>query len=135
MSITIVIIIITSGISILAFNNQELFRKLQFNAYQVYHRKEIFRLLTHGFVHAGWWHLIVNMLVLYFFGRTVEYYLNLMAAQGIVKYPILIYLFFYLISIVFASSISLFRHKDNVWYNAVGASGAVAAVMFFSIFF
>jgi membrane associated rhomboid family serine protease len=34
-----------------------------------------------------------------------------------------------------ASLVSLFRHKDDVWYNAVGASGAVSAIIFFFIFF
>jgi membrane associated rhomboid family serine protease len=132
---TYLLIAITVIISILAFNNHELFTKLQFNPYQVVHRKQYYRIISHGFIHAGWWHLFVNMFVLYFFGRTVEAYLNLLAVQGIIKFPILIYLVFYLVAIVFASSISLFKQKDNAWYNAVGASGAVSAVLFFSIFF
>lgn len=132
---TLIIIAITSIISVLAFNNQELFSKLQFNAYQVYHKKQYYRLITHGFIHAGWWHLFLNMFVLYFFGQTVEVYLGYMADQGIIKFPILIYLSFYFLAMVFASSISLFRQKDNAWYNAVGASGAVSAMLFFSIFF
>jgi membrane associated rhomboid family serine protease len=36
---------------------------------------------------------------------------------------------------IFSSSISLFKHKDDAWYNAVGASGSVSALLFFSIFF
>lgn len=134
-NLTVLLIIITSGISILCFNNRELFARLQFNAYQVYHRKEIHRLLTHGFVHANWGHLIVNMFVLYFFGTDVEATLMQMEQLDIISNPELIYLLFYLLAIIFASSISLFRHKDNHFYNAVGASGAVAAAMFFSIFF
>jgi membrane associated rhomboid family serine protease len=38
-------------------------------------------------------------------------------------------------AIVVASLTSLFRHKDDPWYNAVGASGAVSAMLFFFIFF
>jgi membrane associated rhomboid family serine protease len=132
---TYIIITITVAISILAFNNRELFSKLQFNAYQVVHRKEYYRLLSHGFIHAGWWHLFVNMFVLYFFGQTVEAYLDLLAAEGMLKYPKLVYLLLYLASIVFASSVGLIKHKNDVWYNAVGASGAVSAILFFSIFF
>ena len=75
------------------------------------------------------------MMVLYFFGQTVEAYLNQMEIQGIVKFPKLIYMLFYLLSMIFASSIALFRHKDDIWYNAVGASGAVSAILYFSIFF
>lgn len=41
----------------------------------------------------------------------------------------------YLSAIVFSSSISLIKFKDNPMYNSVGASGAVSAVVFFMIFF
>ncbi len=132
---TYILIALTSIISIIAFNNQELFGKLQFNAYQVYHRKEWYRLLSHGFLHAGWGHLIVNMFVLFFFGRTTEHYLNQLQGAGIIKFPHLIFVLFYLLGIVISSLVSLAKNKDNVWYNSVGASGAVSAVMFFSIFF
>jgi membrane associated rhomboid family serine protease len=132
---TIFIIAVTCLISYLCFNNSTLFARLQFNAYQVYHRRQYYRLLTHGFVHANWWHLIVNMLVLYFFGTHVEKILNMLASSGLLSYPIIYYLILYLVSIIFASSISLVRFKDNHWYNSVGASGAVGAIMFFCIFF
>jgi membrane associated rhomboid family serine protease len=132
---TIFLISVTVEVSLLAFYDEKIFSKLQFNAYQVYHRGEIHRLLTHGFVHASWSHLIVNMLVLYFFGSATESYLGSLAMAGIIKHPSIIYLILYSSSIIIASLISLFRFKDNHWYNSVGASGAVAAVMFFSIFF
>lgn len=132
---TILIIVITSLISVLAFNNRTLLFRLQFNAYQIFHRKEFYRLLTHGFVHANWWHLIINMLVLYFFGSYVEQTLRMLAIEGFLKLPLLIYLAMYLFAIMFASTISLFKFKDNPMYNAVGASGAVSAVVFFMIFF
>ena len=132
---TILIIVITSLISVLAFNNRTLLFRLQFNAYQIYHRKELHRLLTHGFVHANWWHLIINMLVLYFFGGYVERTLTKLAADGFLKFPLLIYLIMYLTAIVFASTISMVKFKDNPMYNSVGASGAVSAVVFFMIFF
>jgi len=127
---TIILIVITVVISLLAFNNRELFTKLQFNAYQVYHRKEFYRLITHGFIHANWWHLFVNMLVLFFFGMNAENYLS-----SLTKYPNLIFIVFYLVSMIFASSIALIKHKDDVWYNSIGASGATSAILFFSIFF
>ena len=87
MSITILLIIITVVISVLAFNNQELFSKLQFNAYQVIHRKQYYRLVSHGFIHAGWWHLFVNMFVLYFFGETVEVWLKQLEYAGLINNP------------------------------------------------
>lgn len=132
---TYILIATTVLISMLAFNNDELFSRLQLNPYQVLHRKQYYRLITHGFVHAGWWHLFVNMFVLFFFGTAVEAFLNGLADAGYLKLPLLIYLILYLVSIVFSSSISTYKHRDDVWYNSVGASGAVSAVLFFTVFF
>ncbi len=132
---TYLLIALTVIVSILCMQNESLFNKLKFNAYMVWHRKEYYRLLTHGFVHAGWGHLIVNMFVLYFFGRSSESVLKQLDFSGYISMYPLIYVLMYLLSIVFASSISLFQHKHNHWYNSVGASGAVAAVLFFFIFF
>jgi membrane associated rhomboid family serine protease len=133
--VTIILIIITVAVSLLAFRDEELFSKLKFNAYMVYHRKQYYRLLTHGFVHADFWHLFINMFVLYSFGRYAESVFAMLADNGIIKFAPLIYLLMYLAAIPFASSISLFRYKEQHWYNSVGASGAVSAVLFFCIFF
>jgi membrane associated rhomboid family serine protease len=133
--ITNILIAFTAIISIVAFYNQNWFSKLQFNAYQIFHRKEIYRLLTHGFLHANWIHLIVNMMVLYFFGPHVEYYLKASLKPEMQHLSGYIYILFYFLGIIIASFISLFRHRDDSWYNAVGASGAVSAITFFFIFF
>lgn len=133
--ITYVLIAFTSLISIPAFKNQDWFSKLQFNPYQVYHRKQWYRMLTHGFLHANWTHLIINMLVLYFFGPHVENHLNNILGPGLQQWHNLVYLFFYFAAIIVASLTSLFRHRNDPWYNAVGASGAVSAVLFLFIFF
>lgn len=132
---TYVLIAFTALISITAFNKQDWFLKLQFNPYQVYHRKQWYRLLTHGFLHANWMHLIVNMIVLYFFGPYVENYIKFILGTDLQPWFRLVYLLFYFAGIVIASLASLYRHKDDVWYNAVGASGAVSAVIFCFIFF
>lgn len=132
---TYILIVFTALISITAFRNQEWFSKLQFNAYQVYHRKELHRLLTHGFLHANWTHLIVNMLVLYFFGPIVEQIMRQILSEAMQGWSMLIFMFFYFAAIIVATLLSLYKYKDNVWYNSVGASGAVSAVIFFYIFF
>ncbi len=132
---TWIIIGFTVLVSISSFNNPELFSKLQFNAYQVYHRKEWYRLISHGFVHANWMHLFVNMFVLYMFGTGVESWLKELESNGIIKFFRLVYVLFYFSAIIIASLISLFKHKDNIWYNSVGASGATSAILFFYIFF
>ncbi len=133
--VTLVIVIITSVISIAAFSNKTLFARLQFNPYQVWHRKEWYRLITHGFLHADWTHLIINMLVLYSFGNTIESAFHIMAAETWMKFPMLWYVIFYLLSLIISSLTTLHKHKNDVWYNSVGASGAVSAVLFCSIFF
>lgn len=133
--ITIVIIIATSIVSVLCMKNQELFQRLMLNPYQVVQRKQYYRLITHAFVHAGWGHLAVNMLVLYFFGGNVEMILQGLEVQGYINNWELVFVAFYLIAILFSSSISVLKHKNDHWYNSVGASGAVAAILFFFVFF
>lgn len=132
---TIGIIIITSIISILSFSRPGIFSKLQFNPYLVYHRREYHRLFTHAFLHADWMHLIINMFVLFSFGTSVENYFEQLSGAGIVKHPNLSYLLLYAGSIIFATTTTLLKHKDNSLYNSVGASGAVSAIVFTSIFF
>lgn len=133
--ITLIIVIITSIVSVIAFSNSSLFSRLQFNPYQVYHRREWHRIITHGLLHADWMHLIINMFVLYSFGAHVEQYFVQMASVTWMKLPLLWYVIFYLSSLIVSSLTTLRKQKDNVWYNAVGASGAVSAVLFCSIFF
>jgi len=74
---TWIMIILTTLVSYVAFSKPELMVKLQFNAAEIIHRKQYYRLLSHAFVHAGWTHLLVNMMVLYFFGVPVESFLGL----------------------------------------------------------
>lgn len=132
---TYILIAFTALISIIAFSNQDWFLKLQFSPYQVYHRKQLYRLITHGFLHASWTHLIVNMLVLFFFGPYVENFLKMILGPELQQWSKLVYLLFYAVAIIVSSLVTLFKHKNNAWYNAVGASGAVSAVLFFFIFF
>ena len=132
---TIIFVAITCLISFVAFNNEKLFGKLQFNAYQIYHRKEYYRLLTHGFIHADWMHLIVNMLVLYMFGKSIETKFTQLEIEGVINYPFLWYSFLYLTAIIISSLTTLKKHRDDIWYNSVGASGGVSAILFCYIFF
>ena len=128
--ITWIIIGITVAVSYFAFQDPGLMEKLEFNAAKVVHRKQYYRLLSHAFVHANWTHLFVNMLVLYFFGKSVEYYLGYFFGNKSAVYFLLLYAGGILSSNIY----SLFKQKDNYYYNALGASGAVSAVMFTFIF-
>ena len=130
--ITVIIIAITCIVSILCFNGTLNGNNLIFNAYQVWHRKEWYRMLTSGMIHSGWGHLFFNMLTLYFFGRVVEQYFS--AAFGGVLGTVL-YVVLYVSALAISSLGDLVMYRNNWNYNALGASGAVSAVLFASILF
>ncbi len=125
----IAIIIITSVISIMAFSNPKLLSQLQFNAYAIKNHKQGWRFFTYGLVHAGWGHLAINMFVFWSFGKIVFFLYQFHFG----KLGILYFLLLYVGGIMFSVLFDYGRHKNDQWYNAVGASGAVAAVVFASI--
>ena len=135
MTMTLSLIIITSIVSIYSFNHDDFFKKVTLNPYLFFKKKEYWRAFTHGFIHADWVHLGVNMFVLFSFGIFCEKYLKALANHGYIHHPGLNYLILYTGGILFSAIPSLIRHKDNPSYNSVGASGAVSAVVFASIFF
>jgi len=125
----IAIIILTVLVSVIAFYNREIDERFKFNAYAIKHYGQGWRFFTYGLIHADWVHLFVNMFVLYSFGNVVtdayHYYFD---TKGY-----LFYLLLYVGGIVFSVLFDFGKHKDDLHYNAVGASGAVSAVLFASI--
>lgn len=132
---TLFIIIVTAAISIWAFSNNDLMRKLQLNPYQVYHQNQWYRVVTHGFLHADWIHLLVNMLVFFSFGSAIENRFDYLAGNGIISNGTLHFLILYFGGMIIATTATIQKQKDNYYYNAIGASGAVSAVVFTYIFF
>lgn len=128
--ITYFIIGVTVLVSYMAFTNPKLMGMMQFNAALVYHQKQYYRLLSHALLHAGWSHLFVNMFVLFFFGTALENYFRYFFGQKSIAYFLLLYAGGTIVSNLYA----LFKNKNNYHYNAIGASGAVAAVLFAFIF-
>jgi membrane associated rhomboid family serine protease len=127
--ITFIIIAFTSIISFLAFNDRHLFVKLQHWPYEEQRSNEYYRWLTSGMLHANPMHLIFNMLTLYFFGMMVEAWFRMTFGTA----GATVYILFYLASIVAASSATYFKYKNSPGFASIGASGAVAAVLFASI--
>ncbi len=119
---TIIIIVITALASIAAFNRSEILYKYIFSPYQIIHRKQWYRIFTGAFLHANWEHLIFNMISLYFFGPYVDSQLGT---------PI--YLLIYVGAILISGISDIVKYKDDFNYSALGASGAVAAIIFSSI--
>lgn len=129
MTLTVIIIIITVITSLLAFNNPNAFNQLKFNAYMIKHNNQLYRFFSYAFIHADWMHLFINMFVLFSFGSAVERSFSIVfEARGPFYFLLL-----YTGGVIFSTLVSFGKHKNNHYYNAVGASGAVAAVLFSSI--
>ena len=118
-----VLIGITVLVSWQAFGNRRLLDRLILWPPAIDRQKQYDRLLTHGFIHADWSHLLFNMLTLFFFGGLVERWFA--QAAGPIAYPL-----FYLSAIVIAILPTYGSHRRDAHYRSLGASGAVAAVMF-----
>ena len=129
MFVLYIIIGITVLISIWAFNRRDIFDKLRFSPYSIYHYKEGWRFFTYALLHADWVHLFINMFVLYSFGDVVIAYLSYFFGIKGVFYFILLYVG----GVLFSVLVDFGRHKENAYYTAVGASGAVSAIVFASI--
>jgi len=130
MNITLIIILITCGVSFMAWNNTELYNKLIFNPYIIFHKNEWYRLFSSALLHADIPHLVINMFVLYSFGSFIEQVYDLYIPGGLALYAAM-----YILAIGAANIKTLIENKNNVWYNAVGASGAVSAVVFAFVLF
>jgi membrane associated rhomboid family serine protease len=130
-SITLVIIIVTVAVSLLSLNKREYFYRFQYNPYIVKHNNQWYRIFSHALIHGDYMHLFFNMYVLYNFGTIAEeYYIGIFGGKGVLLYGVL-----YVGGIMFAALPAYKKHNENSYYNAVGASGAVAAVLFASILF
>jgi membrane associated rhomboid family serine protease len=129
-SITLILVVVTVLISYPGFKRQEILDLLKHSPYMEVNKNEWYRLITSGFVHADWIHLGVNMYVLYEFGTIVEerYFMVLFESNGR-----LLYLLMYILAIMAGALPSLLKEKENIAYGAIGASGAVSAVVFIFI--
>lgn len=126
--ITYIIIAVTVFVSLTCFNNRSLFEKLALNPYKAIHLHEWYRIITHGFVHADTTHLFVNMFTFWSFGTYIE---KVFEAAG---WGIWNYLLLYFGAMIIASLPDVIKYRNAAWYRSIGASGAVSAILFTSIF-
>ena len=131
--LTYLIIGITVFVSYAAFNNRALLERLLFHPVSVAQNGEWYRLLSSGFVHGSWGHLLINMYVLYAFGLGSEYSpgveLNFVALFGPTLGK-LTYLAVYLLAVTLSSLPNQFRYQNNFAYRALGASGGTSGILF-----
>lgn len=133
--ITLLIVILTVLVSVLAFKREELFYRLDLSPARVVHKKEYYRIFTHAFLHADYFHLGINMLVFYSFGTYIERVFSQLEDAGVIFSGPFFYLFLYVASIALASITTITKYRNTAGYSAVGASGAVSAIVFTYIFF
>jgi membrane associated rhomboid family serine protease len=119
------IILLTLLFSFIALRNNRFFEKILMNPYHISRNREYYRLLSSGFGHVDVGHFILNALGLYFFG---EYLMKFLVSAYGLNAP-LAFILIYLSAIVIADLPDLIRHKNNPSYTAVGASGAISAVV------
>ncbi|MCD8417536.1 rhomboid family intramembrane serine protease [Tenacibaculum finnmarkense genomovar finnmarkense] len=119
----IILLLIAANVlvSYKGFNDITFFNRYKFQIQQIVNGDKI-RMLTSGFLHADWMHLGFNMYALYLFGKTV---------LGNFSTPYFLLIYF---GSLFAGSLySLYQHKNDYYYSAVGASGAVSGIVFSAI--
>jgi membrane associated rhomboid family serine protease len=124
LSLTVILIGLTVIASLYAWSNPTVLKNWMMNPYSTDQRREYWRFITSGFIHNDYMHLFFNMFTLYFFGGIVE------STLGGVLFIIL-----YLVGIIISDVPTFLKNRKNPYYNSLGASGGVSAVVFASILF
>jgi membrane associated rhomboid family serine protease len=117
-SLTILAVIV--GFSALAlWVNPKIQSRNLLRPYWMIRQRDYFTLITSGFIHGDVAHLLFNALTFYFFGPALEYTI------GTTKFIAL-----YFIGLVLSSLGTVIKQRNNPDYAALGASGAILAVLF-----
>lgn len=118
---TIAIIAANVLVSLRGFNDTTFFERYKFSIGGI-RAGQRERTVTSGFLHVDISHLFFNMFTLYFFANVV------INSFGASKFVII-----YFISLLGGSLLALFFHKNEPYYSAVGASGAVTGILYAAI--
>ena len=119
--VTIVLIAINVMFSFKGFKDRLFFEKYKFNIGAI-RRGEQVRMVSSGFLHADPTHLLFNMFTLFFFAPVV--------IKGLGSSN---FILIYLGSLITGNLLSFYFHKNDYWYSAIGASGAVTGVLYAAI--
>lgn len=114
-----IIFVLTLAASLWAFNNENIYARFILNPYGVSRGQRVYTIITSGLIHKDWNHLFFNMLSYYFFAFQLE------AMFGHWQFGLL-----YVASLILSDLPSIQKHKEDIWYNSLGASGAISAVIF-----
>ncbi len=111
-------------LSLLAFYNEDLHYNLMLHPYSIARGRKVYTVITSGFIHADWMHLFFNMWSFFAFAFTLEQII------GHWQFALL-----YFASLILSDLPSISKHKDDLNYHSLGASGAISAVVFSFILF
>ena len=128
--ITIALIAANVIVSLMAFNNQNVYSKAIMWPYGVKKYNQYYRFISSGFIHADYVHLFFNMFTLFFFGQAVEPVFKVYQLGGEIAYIAL-----YFLGLIASDIPTYLKQKNNYNYHCLGASGAVSAVVFAAIVF
>lgn len=120
--IGILLIFVIFAFSYKGFTNSLWFDGYKFEVDKILIGKDYKRLISSGFLHVSWLHLIFNVLTLYAFSALVEFRLGIPH-----------FLLVYFASLVGGNLLALLVHRQHGDYSAVGASGAISGIIFASI--
>ena len=119
--VLIAIIALNVIVSYKGFQDILFFRKYEFHIGSIRAGEQI-RMFSSAFLHADITHLAFNMLTLFFFAPVVIDYMGSFS-----------FIIIYVGSLIFGSLLTLYFHKDDYNYRAIGASGAVTGVLYSAI--
>lgn len=125
----LIILAVTVALSLYGFQNYSFLDKAMFKPYEIKKNNEWWRWISSGFIHKDYTHLIVNMLSYYFFAKYVLRYFNMVLGD----IGPLVFVLYYLAAILMSGMYSYYKHQNDFTYAALGASGAVSAIIFSTI--
>ncbi|MBX2926606.1 MAG: rhomboid family intramembrane serine protease [Saprospiraceae bacterium] len=117
--VTLILIVANVLFSYQGFKNRLFFEGYKFEVDSILINKDRIRLISAGFLHGSWTHLVLNMVGLYLFGRLLEYDMG--------GFNLLL---IYVAGLIGGNMLSLYIHRQHGDYSAVGASGAVSGLVF-----
>jgi len=126
-SITLIIIITTVVVSLIAFKNEQVMDSFIFYPPAVNEKNQYYRFITCGFIHADMAHLAFNMISFYFFSQAL---VEPKFIEFFGDYGRAFLLIMYVMALVVSLLPTYLKNKSNENYKSLGASGAVSAVVF-----
>jgi membrane associated rhomboid family serine protease len=120
--IGLAILLVTFLVSYKGIKDPDYLDQYAFRVKDIRYGRQYYRLVTSGLLHTSWVHLVLNVMTLYCFSSSVEMMVGYRN-----------FLLLYVASLVGGNLFSLFLHRDEDDYTAVGASGALSGLVFAAI--